>query len=149
MSLLNANKPSPPVGPLLAFSAFVGVHRRRLYCFCMVRVFRVFFAAFCLHTWRNCESLSWVMCVYPPRGPRGDPITPPTERPALACGDFQSGRALEKGHTSCAAFQQSGPALAALRGEGGGGLVGRAMQCFQKHRLLAASLNMMEKNACC
>lgn len=35
------------------------------------------FAASCLHTWRNCESLSWVMCVYPPQAPE---VTPSRHR---------------------------------------------------------------------
>lgn len=35
------------------------------------------FAASCLHTWRNCESLSWVMCIYTPQAPK---VTPSRHR---------------------------------------------------------------------
>lgn len=109
------------------------------------------FAASCLHTWRNCESLSWVMCVYPPQAPE---MTPSRHRQGgqhLRVAISKVARLGDGPHCLCclsAIWPRSG---CALRGEVGVGglLVGRALQCFQKHRLLAASLNMMEKNACC
>lgn len=45
--------------------------------FLLGQTFPGIFAASCLHTWRNCESLSWVMCVYPPQAPE---VTPSRHR---------------------------------------------------------------------
>lgn len=63
------------------------------HCFCKARLFRVFLTASCLHTWRNCESLSWVMRVCRSQGPRVTPSRQRQGRPALAWGNFQSGQA--------------------------------------------------------
>lgn len=123
------------------------------HCFCKARLFRVFLTASCLHTWRNCESLSWVMRVCRSQGPRGDPITPTTGEASTCVGQFPEWPGLER-NSACAAFQQASK-LAPLwlrRGLSVGeeeGVVGRALQCFQKHRFLAAPLRTMGKNACC
>lgn len=109
------------------------------------------FAASCLHTWRNCESLSWVMCVYPPQAPE---VTPSRHRQGGQHLRVPISKVAMVGgwpHCLCclsAIWPCSG--CGGSDGDGGlGGFVGRTLQCFQKHRLLAAMLNMMEKNACC
>lgn len=91
------------------------------------------------------------MCVYPPQAPE---VTPSRHRQGgqhLRVAISKVARLGDEPHCLCclsAIWPRS-----TLGGEGwgvgGGGLIGRALQCFQKHRLLAASLNMMEKNACC
>lgn len=76
-----------------------------------------------------------------------------TERPALACGDFQSGQALEGGHTACAAFQQSGPALAGEGLGGGGGGSGctywQGLAMFSEAQSSGSIAQYDAENACC
>lgn len=71
------------------------------------------------------KSLSWVMRVYPPPGPRGgDPVRPEEVGGKFACDGFPKWRILEGGHAACAA---AAAAAASLRGKGvvgGGGGVG-------------------------
>lgn len=137
------------VGLSASTTAFAGVHQRQLYCFCMVRLFRVFLRP-PVCTPGGIVKVCLGSCVFTHPRPQRWPHHA-TDREASTCvWRFPKWPGLEKGHAACAAFQQSGPTLAALGGEGWGvGIIGRALQCFQKHRLLAASLNMMEKNACC
>ncbi|KAM9703787.1 uncharacterized protein ACNS7B_002366 isoform 1-T1 [Menidia menidia] len=64
----------------------------------------------------------------------------------------RSGRAQRGGHTELRRLSATWPRPGCAwsrGGEEGQGLAGRALRCFQKHRLLAASLSVMEKNACC
>lgn len=110
-----------------------------LYCFCTVRRFFFLPPSVCTPG-RNCESLSWVMCVYPPPGaPEVTPNTPPPAEASASLahvwrfpqkwpGLFFWRRATPTG----AAFQQSGPALAELRGEvGWGGLLAGPCNVFR------------------
>lgn len=150
----NANIPPPliMVPPWVGFLLSFCIHRsssEAVILFLHGQTFPGIFAASCLHTWRNCERLSWVMCVYPPQAPE---VT-------LSC-HRQRGQRLRVAITKVAKLGEGPHCLCCLsaiwphsgcagRRETGGELVGRALQCFQKHRLLAASFNMMEKNACC
>lgn len=74
------------------------------------------------------KSLSWVMRVYPPPGPRGgDPIRPAEggggrEAGKFACDGFPKWRGLEGGHAACAAASQRCEGKGVVGG--GGGVVG-------------------------
>ena len=145
----NANMPSPltTVPPWIGwpFCPSFCIHRSSsevVILFLHDQTFPGIFAASCLHTWRNCESLSWVMCVYTPQAAK---VTPSRHRQGgqhLRVAISKVARLGEGPHCLCclsAIWPRSG--CAGRRKVGGG-------QCFEKHRLLAASLNMMEKNAC-
>lgn len=168
-SLCNKSCPPTTAPPWISLPLFLTLSIRRssseaVILFLQGQTFLGIFAASCLHTWRNCESLSWVMCVYPPRAPEVTPSCQQRGGQHFACGNFQSGRAWSVATLPALPFSNLAPLW--LRRElkrcmggvcragwaGGGevwGFVGRALQCFQKHRLLAASLNVMEKNAWC
>lgn len=127
ISLRGSNTPSPltPVPPRTgrpfsaSTSAFVGVHQRQLYCFCMVRLFRVFLRP-PVCTPGGIVKVCLGSCVFTHPRPQRWPHHA-TDREASTCvWRFPKWPGLEKGHTACAAFQQSGPALAALGGEGVG-----------------------------
>lgn len=100
------------------------------------------------------------MRVYPPPGPRGgDPIRPAEGGrggPAsLRVTVFQSGEAWREATPPVLLLLLP---LSAVRGKGllvvvvgwlggGGALIGMALECFQRHGVLAAWLDMMQKNA--
>ena len=93
----------------------------------------------CLHTWQNCESLSWVMCVYSPQALE---VTPSRHWQAgmlqFACGDFQSGRSWREAMLPVLPFSSLALPWVAWG-------VGRTLPCFQKHSFLAARVNIMQK----
>lgn len=53
--------------PLCLYLCILRRSSQALLLFLHGQTFPGIFAVSCLHTWRNCESLSWVMCVYPPQ----------------------------------------------------------------------------------
>lgn len=118
ISTRSANMPSPltSVPPWIgsAFSAstsaFVGVHQRQLYCFCMVRLFRVFLRP-PVCTPGGIVKVCLGSCVFTHPRPQRWPHHA-TDREASTCvWRFPKWPGLETSHTACAAFQQSGPAL--------------------------------------
>lgn len=130
ISTRSANMPSPltSVPPWIgsAFSAstsaFVGVHKRQLYCFCMVRLFRVFLRP-PVCTPGGIVKVCLGSCVFTHPRPQRWPHHA-TDREASTCvWRFPKWPGLETSHTACAAFQQSGPALRLEErgGEWGGG----------------------------
>lgn len=109
-------------------------------------------AASCLFTWRNCESLFWVMCVYSPQATEVTPSRHWQRCRHLRVAISEVARLGELPHCLCcllAIWPRSGWRGMEGSGRQGGALIGRSLQCFQKHRVLAASLNVMQKNACC
>lgn len=135
ISTRSANMPSPltSVPPWIgsAFSAstsaFVGVHQRQLYCFCMVRLFRVFLRP-PVCTPGGIVKVCLGSCVFTHPRPQRWPHHA-TDREASTCvWRFPKWPGLETSHTACAAFQQSGPAL---RLEERGGECGRGGTYWQ------------------
>lgn len=121
ISICNTNMPSPlairaaPLALAASSSAFMRVHQRQLYCFCMVRLFRVFLRPVC--TPGGIVKVCLGSCVFThPRAPEVTPSRHRQRRPALACGDFQSGQAWRRATLPVLPFSSSGPALAALGG---------------------------------
>lgn len=105
---------SPPV--------FVGVHQRHLYCFCMVRLFRVFLRPL-VCTPGGIVKVCLGSCVFTHPRPQRWPHHATVREASTCVWRFPKWPGLEKCHTACAAFQQTGPALAAPgmgRGREGG-----------------------------
>lgn len=126
--------PSKPVVLFFAQSGFSG-----------------YFCGFAVCTPGGMGNVSLGSCVFThPEDHRGDPIAPLTQGPALACGNFQSGRAWREATMAALAFSSLAPLWLGSHGVGwwwwgGGALIGRALRCFQKHSVLAASLSVMKK----
>lgn len=154
----NAHMPSPLTSvppwighPLCLYLCILRSSSEAVILFLHGQTFPGIFAASCLHTWRNCESLSWVMCVYPPQATEVTPSRHWQRGQHLRVAISKVARLGERPHCLCclsAIWPRSGWRRVGWGG-GGGALIGKALQCFQKHRVLAASLNMMQKNACC
>lgn len=116
---------SPPV--------FVGVHQRHLYCFCMVRLFRVFLRPL-VCTPGGIVKVCLGSCVFTHPRPQRWPHHATVREASTCVWRFPKWPGLEKCHTACAAFQQTGPALAAPgmgRGREGGYLLAGLCNVFR------------------
>lgn len=133
----NAHMPSPLTSvppwighPLCLYLCILRSSSEAVILFLHGQTFPGIFAASCLHTWRNCESLSWVMCVYPPQATEVTPSRHWQRGQHLRVAISKVARLGERPHCLCclsAIWPRSGWRGVGWRGGGGTYWQGPAM----------------------